>query len=316
LRFQGFIPSRPFAVLGLMLPLLSSAPSFAAHLTPATSQAWDEYVESANARMAQRLSAGTPFLWIDEEPDRLARVRAGELVVSPIGPQTPKKVPSGLIHDWIGAVFVPNTSLNDVLQVVRDYARYKDLYQPGVIDCKVIATGEDKDRFSMLLMNKALLLKTAFDADYESRYVQVDEHRAYSISRTTRVQEIADYGSTEQHALNAGEGNGIIWHLMGITRFLQRDGGVYIELEALGLSRDIPAAIRWFVEPTVRRVSRDALSTSLEQTEKAVRIHAELAKAELAKSDAGPASGSPSTRRVGQSLLGGEAIKFHVRPQP
>jgi hypothetical protein len=311
LRFPDFIPSRPFAVLGLMLPLLSSASSFAAHLTPATSQAWDEYVESANARMAQRLSAGTPFLWIDEEPDRLARVRAGELVVSPIGPQTPKKVPSGLIHDWIGAVFVPNTSLNDVLQVVRDYARYKDLYQPGVIDCKVIATGEDKDRFSMLLMNKALLLKTAFDADYESRYVQVDEHRAYSISRTTRVQEIADYGSSEQHALNAGEGNGIIWHLMGITRFLQRDGGVYIELEALGLSRDIPAAIRWFVEPTVRRVSRDALSTSLEQTEKAVRIHSELANR-----DAGPASGSPSTRRVGQSLLGGEAIKFHVRPQP
>jgi hypothetical protein len=315
LRFQGFIPSRPSAALRLvqlmMLPLLSSAPSFAAHLTPATSQAWDEYVESADARMAQRLSGATPFLWIDEEPDRLARVRAGELEVSPIGPQTPKKVPSGLIHDWIGAVFVPNTSLNDVLQVVRDYARYKDLYQPGVIDCKVIATGEDQDRFSMLLMNKALLLKTAFDADYESRYVQVDERRAYSISHTTRVQEIAEYGSPAQHVLHEGEGNGIIWHLMGITRFLQRDGGVYIELEALGLSRDIPAALRWFVEPTVRRVSRDALSTSLEQTEKAVRIHAELAIR-----DAGSASGSPSARRAGQSLLGGEAIKFHVRPQP
>jgi hypothetical protein len=315
LRSQGFgfIPSRPFAGLTplIILPLTFSALSFAAHLTPATAQAWDEYVESANARMAQRLSAGTPFLWIDEEPDRLARVRAGELVVSPIGPQTPKKVPSGLIHDWIGVVFVPDTSLNDVLQVVRDYARYKDLYQPGVIDCKVIATGEDKDRFSMLLMNKALLLKTAFDADYESRYVQVDEHRAYSISRTTRVQEVADYGSPEQHVLHAGEGNGVIWHLMGITRFMQRDGGVYIELEALGLSRDIPAAIRWFVEPTVRRVSRDALSTSLEQTQKAVRIHAELANR-----DAGAASGSPSTRHAGQSLLGGEAIKFHVRPQP
>ena len=187
------------------------------------------------------------------------------MVVSPIGPQTPKKVPSGLIHDWIGAVFVPNTSLNDVLQVVRDYSRYKDLYQPGVVDCKVIATGPNEDRFSMLLMNRALLLKTAFDADYESRYVQVDNHRAYSISRTTRVQEVAEYGSPAQHVLNAGEGNGIIWHLMGITRFMQRDSGVYIELEALGLSRDIPAAIRWFVEPTVRRVSRDALSTSLDK---------------------------------------------------
>ena len=61
--------------------------------------------------------------------------------LSPVGPQVPKKVPSGLIHDWVGAVFIPNVSLNDVQQVVRDYARYKDLYQPNVIDSKVIATG-------------------------------------------------------------------------------------------------------------------------------------------------------------------------------
>jgi hypothetical protein len=46
--------------------------------------------------------------------------------------------------------------------------------------------------------------------------------------------------------------------------------GVYVELEAIALSRDIPAAFRVFVTPIVRRVSRDSLATSLHQTKAAV----------------------------------------------
>jgi hypothetical protein len=262
-----------------LIPLMTvlSPAANAAHLAPATSEAWEDYVKSANMRMEQRLGRPEDFLWVDEAPDRLARVRAGEIVVSPVGPQSPKKVPSGLIHDWVGAVFIPNASLYDALQVVRDYGRYKDLYQPSVIDSKVIATGQEKDRFSMLLLNKSLLLKTAFDADYESSYVHVDDRRVYSISRTTRLQEIEEYGSPAQHVLQEGEGKGIMWRLLGITRYMERDGGVYIEFEAIGLSRDIPASMRWLVEPTVRRVSRNSVSTSLHQTEDAVRLHAELA---------------------------------------
>jgi hypothetical protein len=76
--------------------------------------------------------------------------------------------------------------------------------------------------------------------------------------------------------LYEGEGHGIVWRLFGITRYVERDGGVYLELEAIGLSRDIPASLRWVVEPIVRRVSRASLSTSLRQTGNAVRLRAEL----------------------------------------
>jgi len=271
LRFEIALPLLP------LVTLLSAPAARGAHLEPTTSQAWEDYVHAASLRMQQRLSPGQCFLWVDEAPDRLARVRAGEIVVSPVGPQVPRKVPSGLIHDWVGAVFIPNVSLNDVQQVVRDYARYKDLYQPNVVDSKVIPSAEDKDRFSMLLLNQTLLLKMAFDADYESSYFQVDDRRAYSVERTTRVQEIQEYGSPAQHALEEGEGHGIIWGLSGFTRFMERDGGVYMELEAIELSRDIPASMRWLVEPIVRRVSRSSLSTSLQQTQKAVRLRTELA---------------------------------------
>lgn len=251
----------------------------AASLEPITLKAWEAYVQSAHARMEQRLSPGQTFLWVDEAADRLARVRAGEVVVSRVGSQNPKRVPSGLIHDWIGAAFIADATLPDVLQVVRDYARYKELYKPTVADCRVvIATGEANDKFSMRLLYKSVFLKTALDTDYESGYVHVDDRRGYSISRGTRIQEIEEYGAPAQHALPEGERSGVIWWLFSIARYLERDGGVYIELEAIGLSRDVPVSLRWIAEPIIRRVSRGSLSTFLQQTENAVHLHVELAK--------------------------------------
>lgn len=255
----------------------------AAALDPAALNEWNAYVQAATARMEQRAKPGTCYLWADESPDRLARVRAGEIVVAPVAPQNPVKVPSGLIHDWIGTTFLPQVSLHQVLQVVRDYSRYKELYEPDVLESKTVqagdmASGAATDRFSMLLIHKALSLKTAIDTDYESRITRLDDRRVYSIGHTTRIQEMADYGSSAEHLLPEGTGHGFIWRLCAINRYMERDGGVYIELEAIALSRDVPASIRWIVEPVVRRLSRNSLSASLQQTGKAVRRHAELAK--------------------------------------
>jgi len=260
-------------LIAMLLPVTVKAAS----LEPATLKAWEEYVDAAKVRMEQRLSPANAFLWVDEEPARLARVQAGEIIVLPVGPQNPKRVPSGLIHDWVGATFIAGATLSDVLQVVRDYGQYKDLYQPSVVDSKAIDTGETKDRFSMLLIHKATFLKTAFDGDYESSYVHVDDRRVYSVSRATRIQEVDEYGTAAQHTLQQDEGRGIIWRLFSITRFAERDGGVYLELEAIGLSRTIPPSVRFLAEPIVRRVSRSSLSTSLQQTGKAVRSRAVLA---------------------------------------
>jgi hypothetical protein len=194
----------------------------------------------------------------------------GSIVVSPVGPEIPKRVPSGLIHHWIGAVFMSHVKLDDVLRVVRDYARYKDVYKPAVADSKVITTGNEKDRFSMRFVNKSWIRITAYDVDFESYLVRLDDRHVYGVSRATRIQEIEAYGAATQHTLNENEGSGIIWRLWSTSRYLERDGGVYIELEALALSRDIPRSLRWLVDPIVRHVSRVSLSTSLRQTERAV----------------------------------------------
>src|SRR5271169_6483005 len=69
-----------------------------AELKKETQQAWDAYIQKTNSQMVDRPQG--PFLWVDEVPDRSHSVHNGKILVSPIGQQNPKPVPSGLIHDW------------------------------------------------------------------------------------------------------------------------------------------------------------------------------------------------------------------------
>ena len=71
-----------------------------------------------------------------------------------------------------------------------------------------------------------------------------------------------------------GQGGGYIWKLFSIARLEHRDGGVYIEMETVALSRGIPAAFRVIADPIVRRVSRGAMLTAIKQTEDAVHCNA------------------------------------------
>jgi hypothetical protein len=164
------------------------------------------------------------------------------------------------------------------LRVTRDYAQYSTHYHPNVVYARPLENGEWEDRFSMVVMNKSFFAKSALDSDYHSTFTRLDDQRWYSISETTRVQEVAEFGSPSQRTLAEGYGNGIIWRLYSIARYEERDSGVYIELEAIALSRDIPAALRWVVDPIVRKVSRSSLVTSLDQTAEAVRSSTSLAR--------------------------------------
>lgn len=255
LRFMGLA----------MFPLVALIAN-AADLKPPALEAWDSYIQTAEASMQDRLQPGKSFLSIDEVEGRAARVHGGEILAFPIGPHIPKRIPSGLIHHWAGAAFFPNAKLEDVLAVVRDYGRYKQFFHPVVVASK----GLGEDRFSLTLMNPSVFQHNALDSDYESKYVQVDPRRWYSVSRTTRMQEIKEYGQSGERMLPAGTGSGYIWRLYSITRFEERDGGVYVEVEAMALSRDIPASFRWIADPIVRRTSRNSVLTSLRQTMDAV----------------------------------------------
>jgi hypothetical protein len=255
---------------GLLLLIAVGPLSRAATLKPETQTAWDAYLQQATAAMQARLQAGAHFLWLEEETGRMEFVRTRGPLIGPISKHIPKKVSNGLIHDWLGAGFVPNARIEDILRVVRDYDSYKRIYRPGVIDSLSHSSEGEKDLFFMRLANRSIVSKTALDAECEAHYIRVDDHRWYGYSNTIHIRELAHFGTQKQETLAEDTGTGLIWRLSSITRLEERDGGVYAELEAFALSRDIPGALRLFVTPIVRRVSRDSLATSLHQTRLAI----------------------------------------------
>ena len=94
---------------------------------------------------------------------------------------------------------------------------------------------------------------------------------------TTRVQQIEEYGQSGQHMLPSDEGSGLVWRLYSIARFEERDGGVYFEMDAMALSREIPASIQWMAGPMIRRIAKGSLSGMLEKTREAVLNSVEVA---------------------------------------
>lgn len=271
LRFR-LNPSKPAAGWRfLMAALLFALPASAASLKTETVSAWNDYLQTAQADLQQRIAPGGCFLWTFENPDRAARVHAGEVMAAPAPGPNPKNVPGGLIHHWVGAIFLPGATIDRVAEVTRDYDRYKEYYQPSVIRSASVARGDSNDRFSMQLVNGAFFVKSALDTDYQATYVRLGGNRLYSVSRATRVQEIERLGEPGEHRIPEGEGRGYVWKLFSITRLEQRDAGVYLELEAIALSREIPPAARFFVDPIVRHVSRNSILISLRQTREALR---------------------------------------------
>lgn len=150
--------------------------------------------------------------------------------------------------------------------------------KPTVVDSKPLSSTGACDKYLMLLANKEVVAATAHDSEYEACYHQVAERRWYSVVYTTQVQEIRHYDQSDARELPPDQGDGYVWRVYGFARFEERDGGVYFELEAIVLSRDIPFAVRWVVDPIVRRISKNSMLISLRQTPEAVRSRAGAAK--------------------------------------
>ena len=261
---SSLILSAGFAVLSV------TTISKAAELQPGTKKAWDDYLRVAALRADDRLQGRRTFLWTDESPDRALRVRRGEVLVAPMLGHGTKGVENGLIHDWIGAAFIPGTTAQHLRAVLADYDHYKRIYRPVVADSKLLACTSTDQEFSMVWQHKVLFVSAALAVQFQAHDIALDKHHGYSAADSVQVQEIEDYGRGSQHLLPVDTGSGFIWRLRSIARYQERDGGVYLELEVIALTRDIPSSLRWLVNPVLNHLSTNCLTTTLRQTREAV----------------------------------------------
>jgi len=179
-------------------------------------------------------------------------------------------VPHGLIHDSIGAIFIPEASVDSLWAVVHDYDQYQQMYRPVVTSSKTLACTDTSQEFRMVWQRKVLFVSAAMQGLYQSHDVTLDARRGYSIAEAVEIREIEGYGHPGERLLPPNTGSGFIWRIRTVAPYEERDGGVYLELEAMALTRDIPASLAWIVKPVVNHLSIDSLITTLRQTREAV----------------------------------------------
>ena len=101
-------------------------------------------------------------------------------------------------------------------------------------------------------------------------YVRVDTCSGYSVSRATEIREIVDAGESGERALPAGTGHGYLWRASTFSSYRQQNGGLYLSLETLGLSRGFPPMLGWVIEPIARRLGRKSVEGSLAEFRQAL----------------------------------------------
>jgi len=209
---------------------------------------------------------------MDEDRERVRRVRDGEVVVAPAGKDNPRTVPHGLIHDWIGVVFVPHATLAEVLHVVNGYDRYHEYYRPFVVRSRLLNDDGNKQTFGLVFVRKEFGVTAALDMDMDAQTIRLDEAHAYKYSFTTRVQAIEHIGTPNESKGAIDSGPGYLWRLVTVSRLEQRDGGVYLEMETTAMSRAIPFALRWLIQSLTEQVPRDLATGLLRSTRDAVSL--------------------------------------------
>jgi hypothetical protein len=108
------------------------------------------------------------------------------------------------------------------------------------------------------------------DTEYDVHYVHLNATRAYSRSYSTRVSEVESAEQPGEHHKPAGNDSGFLWRLNSYWRFQEQDGGVYVQLEAISLTRDIPDGLGWLIRPFVTSIPRESLVFTLVRTRKAL----------------------------------------------
>ncbi len=270
-------PSLLRSLAFIVMVLVLSTGLNAAELKKSTLDAFNRYVQLTEGRINSELRPAGPFLYPDllgaqERASEYARLKQGETIIQHIETRDSGntiEAPDGMIHHWLGVVFIPGATLKQTLALVQDYGNHQTYYAPDVQQSRLISHGgNDYQVFYRLKRHKVVTV--VLNTNYDVRYGTLAPTRAFSRSYSTRIAEVTDPGENSEREKRVDYGTGFMWRLDSYWRFEERDGGTYVQCEAVSLSRDIPTGLGWMIGPFVESVPRDSLQFTLEKTREAL----------------------------------------------
>ncbi len=172
---------------------------------------------------------------------------------------TPSSQPSdALLHHWRATAFVPNATPADFERLLRDFSAYPHNFAPEILASTVL-TQTPTHTLLRLRTRQHHVITVVLDTTCDVTFATLDPAHGYSISRSTRIDEITPTGA----AATDEQDNGFLYRLNTYWSYEQQGNGLYLQLECLSLTRAIPHGLAWAVRPYLESIPRDSLVFTL-----------------------------------------------------
>jgi hypothetical protein len=120
-----------------------------------------------------------------------------------------------------------------------------------------------------LQLYKKSVVSVVLNANFGADARLISKTRGETWSYSTRVAEVRNPDEPDEHELPEGKDHGYLWRLNSYWRIEEKDGGVYLQVESMALTRPVPAIFGWIVH----NLSRSVVANLLSSTVKAVNDH-------------------------------------------
>jgi hypothetical protein len=262
---------RSFSVLCGLLIFVATPRCVLGEPAPAAVSSFNSYIGTVELRLAQQHRSQKGFLSpVAPAAQSEMRLRRGELIVEQLMPSSGADLPGAMLHHWRGTAFAPGAKAADFERLMKDFNAYPQHYSPQVLQAKVLAQRNDHLQ-TVMRVRQQHVITVVMDTAYDIAFGRLDAQHGYSISRSTRISEIDAPGTRTERALSSKEEHGFLWRLNTYWSYEERDGGLYMQIESVSLTRSIPNGLGWAVAPFVKSVPRESLEFTLRSTCNALR---------------------------------------------
>lgn len=229
--------------------------------SPAALSKFNLYVVGLESRLAQQHQSQDAF-FSSGSTQNLLRLRSGELIVERLTPSEDAVFSGAMLHHWRGSAFVPGAKVADFERLMKDINSYPQHFPPQVLQARVLAQ-QGGHMQAVMRVRQRHVITVVMDTTYDIDFSRLDPQHGYSISRSTSISEIDSPGTSAERALASSQEHGFLWRLNSYWTYEERDGGLYIQIESVSLTRSIPDGLGWAIGPFVQSVPRDSLEFTL-----------------------------------------------------